>query len=84
MPFLIFGAHNKFFKILKSSVDGTPDIFFTTSKTGPVFIEVKAPDGKVSTAQVKMIRNLNECGCKAFECYSWGDWVYIKQRINLI
>jgi len=75
------GKHCVAFKILKSSVDGTLDVFFTTVETGPTFIEVKAPDGTLSVAQENMLKNLNECGCRAFAIWSWQEWVELKRML---
>lgn len=71
------------FKIRKSSVDGTPDIFFTTLKTGGVFIEVKDENGIQSEAQKQMIKNIYDCGTKAFVIWSWGEWVSLKRSLRL-
>jgi len=66
------------FKIRKSSVDGTPDVFFTTLKTGPALVEIKRPDGTLSPKQEEMLKDLNDCGCRAFAVWSWKDWVELK------
>ena len=77
-----FGKNCVAFKIRSSSVDGTPDIFFSHVKCGPVFIEAKDEfEGVVSDAQREMIKNLNECGCKAFFIKSWSEWVALKKEL---
>ena len=72
------------FKIMKASEDGVPDVFFTTLKTGAVFIECKSPDGVISVKQKAMIKWLNECGVKAFECWGIDDWVKIKKQLGML
>jgi len=71
------------FKIMKANVDGVPDVFFTTKVSGPVLVELKAPDGVISDKQRLMIQWLNECGCKAFECWSIDDWFSIKKQLGI-
>lgn len=76
------GKHCVAFKIMKCSENGVPDIFFTTKKTGPILIETKAPKGEPSAKQGNMIQQLNDCGCRTFHCWSWQDWIIIKEDIN--
>lgn len=79
-----YGKYCECFKIMSASDLGVPDVFFTTSKTGCVFIEVKREkDGKPSPAQILKNEKLNRCGCKAFFCYTWAEWVEIKKTIGL-
>lgn len=72
------------FKIMKASEDGVPDIFFTTFKTGAVFIECKAPNGVISPKQKAMIQWLNGCGVKAYECWGINDWINIKRELGML
>ena len=78
------GKHCVAFDVMKCSEDGVPDVFFTTAVTGPVFVEVKKPDGVWSTKQKDMHKNLNDCGCKSFVVWSWSEWVAVKREINLV
>lgn len=71
------------FKIIKTSDNGIPDIFFSTEKTGGVFIETKKLSGKARKLQHNKVEKLNKCGSKAFFCYSWSQWVEIKENIGL-
>lgn len=71
------------FDVMKCSEDGVPDIFFTTSVTGAVFIEVKKPDGVLSAKQKEMIENMIYCGTKAIAVWSWTEWVVIKKALKL-
>jgi len=72
------------FKIMKCSDTGIPDIFFTTALTGGVFIEVKGPKGIKSESQIHHVNKMNKCGCKAFFCYSWEEWINIKRSIGML
>jgi hypothetical protein len=78
-----YGKHCECFKIEKASDNGVPDIFFSTTITGPVFIETKRLKGKAQKLQTVKIDRLRECGVKAFFCYSWNQWVNIKSIIGL-
>lgn len=71
------------FKIMKCSDDGCPDLFFTSTKTGAFFIEVKAPGMKPRANQLVFISKLNACGAKAFHIDSWEAWVSLKQCYNM-
>ena len=77
------GKNCECFKIEKTSDNGVPDIFFTTSITGAVFIETKRTEGKLSSVQEFKIKKLNSCGVKAFSCYSWAEWINIKKILNI-
>ena len=77
------GKHCVAFKIEKSSVNGTFDVFFTTKKTGPILLETKARKGRVSALQNEMHKNLSECGCKSFFCYTWPQWVSLKNMLGI-
>lgn len=72
------------FKVMKCSEDGVPDVFFSMEACGPVFIETKDEfDGVLSKKQEDMIKDLNDCGCKAFVCWSWTQWVQIKKGLGI-
>jgi len=77
------GRHCECFKIQKTSDNGEPDIFFTTRITGAVLIEVKKPGGRISKLQISKLKKLNDCGTKAFACYSWQAWVEVKKSLGL-
>jgi len=72
------------FKVMKCSVSGIPDIFFTTALTGGVFIEVKGPRGVKSESQIHHVKKMNKCGCEAFFCHSWEEWMDIKSRLGML
>jgi len=78
-----FGKHCECFKIEKASDNGVPDIFFTTILTGAVLIETKRLDGVASRLQLIRLENLRRCGVQAFVCYSWQQWIAIKEAIGL-
>jgi len=46
---------------------GVPDLFIPAHK---LFIELKAPGGKLSEAQKECHAKLFDCGCKVAVCYS--------------
>jgi hypothetical protein len=71
------------FKIIKSSVNGTPDIFFITSKSGPVFIETKRIKGGASKLQGEMHKNIAACNGLSFFCHTWPQWIAIKKTLGL-
>lgn len=71
------------FKIEKASENGIPDIFFSTPLSGEVFVETKRMTGPISNIQEFQIDKLNRCGAKAFTCYSWEEWIKIKQSVGL-
>lgn len=52
---------------------GVPDLFLAVARGAyhGLFIEMKAPTGKVSVAQSTMIKLLQEQGYCCYVCYSW-------------
>lgn len=72
------------FKIIKSSDNGIPDIFFSTALTGGIFIETKKLKGDIRKNQVSMIHKLNFCGTRSFSCYAWDEWWDIKRTLGLL
>jgi len=70
-------------KVMKTSDNGFPDIFFTTFHTGAVVIETKQEHGVASKLQESRIQKLNNCGTKAFICNTWPRWIEIKQELGL-
>lgn len=71
------------FKIMKTSDNGVPDVFFTTKATGPIFLELKDKGKEPRENQILMIEKLNKTGVKSVWCDSWEEWVKIKKLINL-
>ena len=78
------GKYCEVFKIIKTSDNGIPDIFFTTAWTGGVFIETKRKKGRISKIQDIKLKNLNLCGSQSFSCYNWDEWWDIKKSIGLL
>jgi len=72
------------FKIMKASDDSIPDIFFTTLKSGSVFVEVKSPGKIPSPSQQRILDLLSKCGAKSFSCDSWSGWIKIKQTLGIL
>ena len=70
-------------KIIKTSDNGFPDIFFSIFFTGAVFIETKRERGEAAKIQQFRIKKLNESGCKAFICDTWPAWCSIKKLLNI-
>lgn len=68
---------------MKASDNGFGDIFFSFKITGAVFLETKRPAGKLRKLQEKKIESLNECGTKAYACYTWEGWVEIKRNLGI-
>jgi len=77
------GKHCLAFKIQKANINGVPDIFFVTRRSGPVFLETKAVKGVVSPIQKERHDELMSCGCRVFVCNSWKCWVNIKGLFNI-
>jgi hypothetical protein len=77
------GKYCTVFKIIKSSDDGVPDIFFTTAHTGGILVETKRTTGVTTKLQALMGIKLNMCGTKSFICYSWEEWMEAKQLLGL-
>jgi len=77
------GKYCECFKLIKTSDNGEPDIFFTTKLTGGVLLELKRLSGSLNKLQEVKINKLNECGTKTFACYSWIEWVQIKKSLKL-
>jgi len=77
------GKNVECFKIKSASDNGVPDIFFTTIKTGPVFVEVKDKEKKPRKIQQSIINSINDNGCKAYSCDSWESWVALKRVVGL-
>jgi len=68
-------------ELTKNTLDGLrkglPDMFLIINKK-PFFIEMKAPQGKVSEEQKEWIECINECeGIKAFVCYGFEEAIQI-------
>ena len=78
-----FGKYCECFKVEKTSDNGTPDIFFTTKLTGPIFIETKRSGEKARKLQEVRIKRLRECGMKTFVCSEWEGWIQIKDLTGL-
>jgi len=78
-----YGKYITVFKIVKTSDNGVPDVFFTTKVTGPVFLELKDKGKKPKPHQYVMIDKLNDTGAKSMWCDCWEDWVKIKKELNL-
>lgn len=78
-----FGKYCEAFKIMRTSVNGEPDIFFTTALTGGVLIEAKAKGESPRKNQKAKIKKLNDCGTPTFVCNTWGDWIDVKCRLNM-
>jgi len=72
------------FKIMKTSDNKIPDIFFSTALTGGIFIETKKPKGPIAKGQTTMIHKLSVCGCQSFPCYNWEEWWDIKKSLGLL
>ena len=70
-------------KIMKTSDNGFPDIFFSTILTSAVLIETKRENGEAAKLQELRIKQLNERGSRAFVCNTWEEWVAIKQSFDL-
>jgi hypothetical protein len=71
------------FKVESSSDNGFPDLFFTTTLTGAVFVEKKKKGEKARKLQKHKIDRLNKCGVKAFVSDSWEEWVVIKKSLGM-
>jgi len=78
-----FGKYCECFKIIKTSDNGEPDIFFTMALTGPVLVEMKRLAGGPEKLQSIKIQKLRECGAKVFVCHSWEEWVEIKRILRI-
>jgi len=72
------------FKIIKTSDNGEPDIFFTTALTKGVFVETKAPKKDPRKLQWVKIKKLNTCGTKAYACRTWEEWYKLKECLGLL
>ena len=70
-------------KIMRTSDNGIPDIYFTTKLTGSVFIETKRIIGKTSEVQKNKIKKIKSCGTKVFLCHSWKEWLSIKSKLKM-
>ena len=79
-----FGKYCECFKIIKTSDNGEPDIFFTTALTGSILLEMKKLKGNPEELQKVKIKKINECGTRAFVCHSWEEWISIKLGILLM
>lgn len=78
-----YGKYITAFKVMKTSDNGVPDVFFTTSTTGPIFLELKDVGKKPAPHQILMMKKLNLTGVKAVWCDCWEEWVEIKKSIGL-
>lgn len=78
-----FQKYCEVFKLIKTSDNGEPDIFFTTCLTGAVFVETKRLNGAARKLQIVKIEKLNRCGVRAFVCHSIEEWLTIKQELGI-
>jgi len=78
-----YGKNCECFKIIKTSDNGEPDIFFTMAITGAVLIEVKRKHGKAAKLQENKIEKLNRCGTRTFLCNTWERWMEIKKELGI-
>ena len=78
-----FGKYIVVTKIVKTSDNGVPDVFFTTLFTGAIFIEVKNNGKQPNALQRKMIKKLNRSGVKALACSTVNQWKKIKCDLGL-
>lgn len=62
-----------YFKITSVSVNGIPDIFAIIEEE-PVFIEVKAPNGRLSPIQKHQINRIRENGVRVEVVYSFEEF----------
>lgn len=72
------------FKIIRTSDNGVPDIFFTTAITGGILIEVKKIRGEKRTNQIHVVNKLNSCGTKSYFCETWKEWWELKSSLGLL
>ena len=71
-------------KVKGDGSNGFPDVFITTTRSGPFTVEVKAPGQKPKPHQVVMHHQLERCGCRAFVCDSWQEWMRAKDAMGLL
>ena len=77
--------HSVTFKVEKSSVDGTPDFFFTIPIFGPGMIEFKRDiTCEPRPNQVSMIARLNKGDCPTFVVHTFEEWMSIKAIIDSV
>jgi hypothetical protein len=67
---------------MKANRNGIPDIFFISSWSGTVFVEVKAPGKTPSENQTINMRWLDGCGAHTFACDTWEKWSEVKRILN--
>jgi len=79
-----FGKYCEVFKIIKTSDNGIPDIFFSTALTGGIFIETKRPKGNIKKLQEVKLRKLSACGSWSYPCYDWEEWWQLKKILGLL
>jgi hypothetical protein len=72
------------FKIKQANRIGIPDIFFTTVKTGPWFVEIKLENEKPLIHQYAIIDKLNKCGMRATWISGWDGWIAFVKKIGLL
>jgi len=72
------------FKIKQANRIGIPDIFFTTVKTGPWFVEIKPENEEPWIHQCAIIDKLNKCGTKATWISGWKGWIAFVKKIGLL
>lgn len=72
------------FKIRKANKDNVPDLFFTTKKTGPWFVELKKDGEEPRIGQYKIIDKLNRCGIQATWVSGWSGWIEFVKKIHLL
>ena len=70
------------FKIIQANVNGIPDIFFCSQKTGPVFLEMKrSKGGVVSPAQILQMSIAGKHGIKCYVVNTIEEWTRIKKEL---
>lgn len=78
------GKYCEVFKIIKTSDNFIPDVFFSTALTGGIFVETKRIKGRLSKGQCYKIESLNLCGSRSFACYDWAEWWELKRSLGLL
>ena len=67
------------------STRSIPDTFFTMTKTGGIWLELKRDESlEPDPAQAETIRRLNNKGSRAFVVRSWEQWVSLKKELGIL
>ena len=78
-----FGKFAYVFKIIEANEPGIPDIFFCTSISGPIHIEMKQLGQKPKPHQDAKMDLADMVGCRSFVVDDISGWIALKKHLGI-